>query len=208
MVKLSQRNIIKIAVFAYLVLASQIAYCAPDNIIEEGFVSIGGIEQWSVIQGQDINNPVILFLHGGPAEAQSPFLKEFIPWTKSFTIINWDQRGSGRTFGKNGLSTPGMNVERMSQDAIEIAEYACKRLKKSKVILVGHSWGAILGLHVIKRRPDLFYAFVGTGFPVSWEQSLLDREQWTRRKAAEEKDEETIKILNEVANLPVDDMKR
>jgi pimeloyl-ACP methyl ester carboxylesterase len=205
---LSEHNIIRIAVFACLILASQIAYCAPDNVIEEGFVSIGGIEQWIAIQGQDINNPAILFLHGGPAEAQSPFLKEFIPWTKSFTVINWDQRGSGKTFGKNGLSTPGMNINRMAQDAIEIAEYACKRLNKSKVILIGHSWGAILGLHVIKLRPDLFHAFVGTGFPVSWEQLLLDRERWTRRKAAEEKDEETIKMLDEVANLPVDDMKR
>jgi proline iminopeptidase len=106
---LSERNIIRTAVFAYLVLASQVAYCATDNVIEEGFVSIGGIEQWIAIQGQDINNPVILFLHGGPAEAQSPFLKEFIPWTKFFTVINWDQRGSGKNLSFLHLKS-GSNI--------------------------------------------------------------------------------------------------
>jgi pimeloyl-ACP methyl ester carboxylesterase len=151
---------------------------------------------------------VILFLHGGPAEAQSPFLKEFLPWEQSFTVINWDQRGSGKTYGKNGASTPGMTMERMAQDVIDIAEYACKRLHKSKLILIGHSWGAMLGLHAIKRKPELFYAFVGTGYLVSWTRSLQDRERWTHKKATEERDEETLKILNETAALPVDDMNR
>jgi len=156
---------------------------------EQGFIPIGGIDQWIAIQGSNTDNPVILFLHGGSAEAQSPFLKEFLPWEQAFTVINWDQRGSGKTYGKNGASTPDMTVERIAQDTIEIADYACKRLSKSKVILIGHSWGALLRLNAIKRKPELFYAFVGTGQPVSWTLSLQDRERWTRKKATEERDE-------------------
>ena len=208
MFKLSRYNSIITAVFIYTFLPLQTAYCVEDSVVEQRFITIGGISQWIAIQGENINNPVILFLHGGPAEAQSPFLKEFIPWTKSFTVINWDQRGSGKTFGKNGPSTPGMDIERMAQDAIEITEYICKRLNKSKVILVGHSWDAILGLHVIKLRPELFYAFVGTGQPVSWKESLLDRERWARKNATAEGDEETLMNLDETSNLPVDDMRR
>jgi pimeloyl-ACP methyl ester carboxylesterase len=205
---LSRREMLKFAVSMSFLSASRISYCFQVAVNQQGFIPIGGIDQWIVIQGNNANNPVILFLHGGPAEAQSPFLKEFIPWEQAFTVLNWDQRGSGKTYGKNGSSTPGMTVKCMAQDVIDIAEYACKRLNKSKLILIGHSWGAMLGLHAIKRKPELFYAFVGTGQPVSWTLSLQDRERWTRKKATEERDEETLKILNETAALPVDDMKR
>ncbi|MGA7316270.1 MAG: alpha/beta hydrolase [Silvibacterium sp.] len=151
------------------------------GVDETQYVQIGGIDQFISIRGENRSNPVILFLHGGPANAQSPFLQEFVPWEKYFTVVNWDQRGSGRTYGKNGPATPGMDtpaaaLDRLTDDAIEVAQYASRRLDKRKIILVGHSWGAVLGLSVVKRRPDLFYAFVATGFPVSWKQSLEDSE--------------------------------
>src|SRR6185312_13026720 len=141
------------AVTALLAKRSSAAAGAVD---ETGFVRIGGIDQWIGIQGTDSRNPAILYLHGGPGEAQSPFLEEFVPWERDFTVVNWDQRGSGRTYGKNGpqtpgLSTPEMALERVSQDAREVAEYACSRLARKKLILVGQSWGAELGLHVVKR---------------------------------------------------------
>src|SRR3569623_1851480 len=74
---------------------------AAEPIDETGFQKIGGIEQWIAIQGQDHTNPVILFLHGGPGEAQSPFLDQFKPWARDFTVANWDQRGAGKTYGRN-----------------------------------------------------------------------------------------------------------
>jgi len=101
-----------------------------------------------------------------------------------------------------------MTVERMTQDVIELAEYACKWMNKSRLILVGHSWGAMLGLYVIKSKPRLFHAFVGTGPTINWTLSLLDRERWTRKKATAERDEQTLKLLEETSSLPVDDMKR
>jgi len=208
MITLSRPKMLGMAVAILLLPASQIACRVETAVKEQGFIPVGGIDQWIAIRGSDVNNPVVLFLHGGPAEAQSPFLKEFIPWEKEFTVINWDQRGSGKTYGKNRASTPGMTVERMAQDVIEIAGYARKRLNKPRLILVGHSWGAILGLHAIRQKPELFYAFVGTGQPVSWSLTLQDRERWTRKKAKEEGDEQTLKLLNETAKLPVDDMKR
>lgn len=177
-------------------------------IDELGFVSIGAIEQWVGILGQDDRNPIILFLHGGPGEAQSPFLKEFVPWERDFTVVNWDQRGSGKTYGKNGTDTPEMTVERMAEDAIEVAEYALGKLAKPKLILVGHSWGAALGFYVVQLRPDLFYAFVGTGQPVTWTLSLEDRERWARSQAEATDDEATIKALDNTAALPAGDMKR
>jgi len=36
-----------------------------------------------------------------------------------------------------------------------------KHLGKEKIILMGGSWGSILGVHMVKSRPDLFHAYVG-----------------------------------------------
>jgi pimeloyl-ACP methyl ester carboxylesterase len=178
------------------------------RVDEDGFVSIGGIDQWVAIHGEDARSPLILYLHGGPAEAQSPFLKEFVPWEKDFIVVNWDQRGSGKTFGKNGTLTPDITLDRMAKDAIAVADYARQRLGKKKVILVGQSWGAILGLAVLQRRADLFYAFVGTGQPVNWVLSIEDRERWARAQATAAGDTVALKTLDEAVTLPATDDKR
>jgi len=155
---------------------------AATPIDEQGFVSIGGIDQWIAIQGSDIQNPMILFLHGGPGEAQSPFLKDFEPWLKDFTVVSWDQRGAGKTYEKNGTSTPDFKLDRLVEDAVMVSAYARKKLGKKKLILVGQSAGSMLGLLVAKRRPDLFYAYVGTAQMVSVEASAKWQEEMTHAK--------------------------
>jgi pimeloyl-ACP methyl ester carboxylesterase len=194
-------------------LLSEPSRAGTDAVDETGFARIGGIDQWIGIQGRDVRNPAILYLHGGPGEAQSPFLREFIPWEADFTVVNWDQRGSGRTYGKNGPATPGMStpnraLEQLSQDARDVAEYARKRLAKKKIILVGQSWGAELGLHVVKRWPGLFYAFVGTGQPVSWHLKIEAQERWARERATAAGDRETLQALDDTASLPESDQRR
>ena len=152
---------------------------ARDGIDESGFVQIGGIEQWIAIQGQDRANPAILYLHGGPGEAQSPFLDQFKPWQRDFTVVNWDQRGAGKTYEKNGeAAMPAFNLDRVVNDAIELAEYARKKLGKKKLILVGQSTGSLLGLKVAQRRPELFYAYVGTAQFVS----VIRNSEWQEKQ--------------------------
>jgi pimeloyl-ACP methyl ester carboxylesterase len=137
----------------------------PRGIDEARYVPIGGTDQYISIRGEDRDNPVILFLHGGPGDATNPWgYLAFRSWLKYFTVVQWDQRGSGRTLHKSGPEiAPTITVERMTQDGIELAEYLGKSLQKDKLILVGHSWGSVLGLSIAKTRPDLFYAYVGTG---------------------------------------------
>ena len=208
----------QVLLFSALACSSGFARILPKGhgtraLDEFGFVSIGGIQQWIAIRGTNSANPAILFLHGGPANAESPFLGEFVPWEKEFTVVNWDQRGSGRTYGKNGPGDPGMEtsaaaLERLIADAIEVAEYASRRLAKKKLILVGHSWGAILGSYVARRRPDLFQAFCATGFPLSWKQSLTNTESLARREALAARDDFTLNALDEAASMPFDDLRR
>jgi pimeloyl-ACP methyl ester carboxylesterase len=144
--------------------AETLAIRSPNGVQEGGFVVIGGIKQWIQIRGEDRNNPVLLFVHGGPGSSTLPMSSGWQPWEKYFTVVQWDQRGTGRTYGETGDATaPTMTLERMTHDGIELAEYLRTHLHKDKIVLVGHSWGSYLGIHIVKQRPDLFHAYVGTG---------------------------------------------
>ncbi|HVZ28100.1 MAG TPA: alpha/beta hydrolase [Rhizomicrobium sp.] len=196
---LSRRHVLQAGVAAAL-LPARAAAAAP--VDESGFVRIGGIDQWIAIQGRNASNPVILYLHGGPSEAQSPFLKEFLPWEQDFTVVNWDQRGSGKTYGRNGASTPGMTLDRLVDDTLEVAEHVRTRLAVRKVILVGQSWGSFLGVNAVKRGPELFHAFVGTGQVVSFASVVAGHVRWARAEATAVNDQATLKALDNAAALP------
>lgn len=128
------------------------------------YVSIGGIEQWIQFGESKPDNPILLYLHGGPGGTSVPAAAAWKPWEEHFTVVHWDQRGAGRTFGKNRAAGCGrLTIDRMVQDGVEVAEFLTGILRKPKILLVGHSWGSALGVHMLKRRPELFSAFVGTG---------------------------------------------
>ena len=144
--------------------AGVLAIQSPNGIQEGMYVKIGGIDQWIEIRGEDRGNPVILFVHGGPGGSTIPISSGWRPWEKFFTIVQWDQRGAGRTFRVTGASIAAtMTLAQMTQDGVEVAEYLRAHLHKDRIVLIGHSWGSFLGIHIVKQRPDLFYAFVGTG---------------------------------------------
>lgn len=181
---------------------------AGQSVDECAYIRVGGIDQWIAIQGDDAGNKAILYLHGGPAEAQSPFLAAFQPWEHYFTVVNWDQRGSGKTFERNGTSTPDVTVERMALDAIEVADYVRQRLCKQKIILVCQSFGCILGLNAVQRRPDIFAAYVGTGQPVNWILSLEAREDFARQQMLAADDTVALQALNAAMTLAPTSSKR
>ena len=145
----------------------------PDAVDEAGFVRIGGIDQWVSIRGEDRANPLLVLLHGGPGAG---FLligyAGMRAWERDFTVVNWDQRGAGRTFGRNGRKGSGeMSIDRMAADAVEVIEHALARTGQTKAIVLGASWGSILGVAVTRRRPDLVHAYVGAGQVVDMHQN-------------------------------------
>src|SRR5580765_8506762 len=185
--------------------AQDYAVTGRDPIDEAKYVEVGGIEQWITIRGEDRHNPVLLFLHGGPGDATNPWgYAGFRSWLKKFTVVQWDQRGAGRTLGKNGPSLgPTITVDRMVRDGIELTELLRTTLKQDKVILVGHSWGSILGVLMVKARPDLFRAFVGTG-QVAVDQSKGYAVAYTELLAAAERrgEQRAVRELKEVGPPP------
>ena len=135
----------------------------PNSITESCYVKIGGIDQWISIRGEDHKNPILLFIHGGPASTYSIFSPLLRSWEKHFTLVQWDQRGAGKTYGRNGKDECGMiSFDRLAQDGIELSEYLVTKLKHQKLILIGSSVGSLIGIMMAKQRPDLFHAYVGT----------------------------------------------
>src|SRR5271170_2213869 len=139
------------------------------------YVPIGGIEQWVQIGGYAPNHPPLLCLHGGPGGTTVPAAAAWKAWEDHFTVVHWDQRGAGRTFRKSGEAGCGrLTIERMVNDGMEVAEYLIAHLSQPKILLVGHSWGSALGIYMLRRRPELFSAFVGTGQLVNMRENEED----------------------------------
>ena len=144
-------------------VARALTVSTPNGIVEERFVRIGGIEQWIQIRGEDRTNPVLLIVHGGPGWPNATFTLPLRSWEKHFTVVQWDQRGVSKTLGRNSKAGSGdMTFERRISDAIEVTEFLCHHLRKDKVILLAESMGTLVGVPLVKRRPELFYAYVGT----------------------------------------------
>jgi pimeloyl-ACP methyl ester carboxylesterase len=131
----------------------------PYAIDQTGLIPLGGIQQWVNIRGRDRSNPILLFLHGGPGSVFSGLAYSYqTPWEEYFTVVNWDQRGAGRSPIPKGDK---VGLETLVSDTIELIDYLRRELGHEKVILLGHSWGGFLGLNVARRRPELLHAFVG-----------------------------------------------
>jgi pimeloyl-ACP methyl ester carboxylesterase len=142
--------------------AQKLIITSPNGIREEQFVTIGDIEQWVTIRSQDRANPVLLILHGGPASPYTPFNSWLGEWEQHFTVVQWDQRGAGKTFSRNGESGTGpLSFQRLAEDGLALVEYLREHLNQKKVMLLGSSVGSFIGLLMIRQRPELFYAYVG-----------------------------------------------
>jgi pimeloyl-ACP methyl ester carboxylesterase len=187
--------------------ARDYAVSTPNGIDEATYVRVGGLEQWITIRGEDRRNPVLLLLHGGPGDATNPWgYAGFRNWLKYFTLVQWDQRGAGRTLGRNGAAAAStITVERMVQDGVELAELLSKRLQKEKIVLVGHSWGSTLGVFMAKARPELFYAFVGTGQVADNTRNFAVAYAALVEKAAREGNVRAVEELKEIGPPPYKD---
>ena len=157
---------------------------APSGIQESYKTKIGGIDQWLNVRGQDKANPIILFIHGGPASPLMPTMWQFQrPIEEYFTVVNYDQRGAGKTYVRGPTPTRSATPctsTRYVDDAIEIAEHVRKRYGKKQADPDGHSWGTIVGMKAALKRPDLFYAYVGIGQVIN----MRDNEQHQLRLRA------------------------
>ena len=191
------------------VLRSKHAIHSPAGIDFMETVQIGGIRQVLYFRGQDVDNPVILYLHGGPASSEMQLLHGFqYDWEHDFTVVHWEQRQAGKTFLANDPDEiEGATFERLLEDAWEVTQYIQNKLGKDKIIVLGHSWGSILGTALVQTYPQAFSAYIGVGQIIDGienERIAYDLLLQKAREAGNKKDIEKIEVLGAYLTDPFD----
>lgn len=180
---------------------------APNGIDEKRNVKLGWAEQWIMLRGQDKTAPVLLFLHGGPGSPISPSVYTYQrPWEDFFLVVHWDQRGFGRSRGKNlkddAALAGTLNRKQLISDTIELIEKLRAEFDQDKIVLVGQSWGTVLALEVAHSRPDLLYAVVTQGLAANWMASPQLLYEYLLQEAASNGDEVELNRLRELGPVP------
>ena len=158
------------------------------SIAELKTVRIGSHDQVLMIRGRSKDNPVLLYLAGGPGGTDLGAMRADTGLERNFVVVTWDQRGTGKSY--SALEPiKSLTLEKMVTDTLEVTNYLRDRFNEEKIYLVGNSWGTILGTLAVKERPDLFHAYVGTGQMVSPAETdtmfYEDTIEWAERTGRE-----------------------
>lgn len=192
----------------HAVLAEVDRIVSDHGIDEAKAVEIGGIRQWITVRGRDRRNPILLVIHGGPAAPELPnrYLFEG-PWTDYFTVVEWDQRGAGKTFELNDPAkvAPTMGKERIVKDGEELVDWLRATYGKRKIFVIGHSWGTVVGLELARRIPDRLYAYIGVGQIISMRAGEKVGYGWTLAEARKAGDKQALAELAAIAPYPEPD---
>lgn len=182
---------------------------APNGIDQTRRMQIGGIEQHIHLRGQDRDAPILLFLHGGPNSVISDVAWSYQRgWEDFFLVVNWDQRGAGRSFGTEGdipKIRGSLTREQYRSDAIELIEALCREFAREKIVLVGQSWGTVLALEVARERPDLLYIAALQGLAANWLGSANLVYVWYLEEAKKRGDHAEVERLTDVGPVPAGD---
>jgi pimeloyl-ACP methyl ester carboxylesterase len=152
----------------------------PNSVDEGIYVPLGGQEQYLLIRGEDTANPVMIWLHGGPSSPDAFVNFTFQKYlTHEYTVVNWDQRGCGRTYYRNKDADPAnatASFEQAQADLDELVNYLTERFHTDKVIIVGHSYGTMLGSKYVLEHSDKVAAYIGVGQVVTMESDIYSYE--------------------------------
>ncbi len=159
-------------------------------------VTLGGVDQWILIRGLDRSKPVLLFLHGGPGSALFPCARDLgvgLNLEKHVVMVYWEQRGTGKSFSSS-IPVGSMTIEQLVNDTVELTHILIERFHKQKIILVGRSFGSLIGIKAAAKHPELYHSYTGIGQMVwplkndslSFDHTMALARQYDNKKAITE----------------------
>ncbi len=205
--------ILLVAVFAGLLFLTFRAGWTPsikatNSIAALEDVMIGGVLQSILVRGVDVDQPVLLWLHGGPGGTVMPVAHIFgRELERHFVVVHWDQRGSGRS-ARSTVPDESLNLEQFLSDTHELIEILRSRFDADRIFLLGHSWGSALGLITAQRHPESLYAYIGMGQATNEKRSEEMGLQWVRQRARQLGHEQALRELNGLEPPYLDDPKK
>jgi len=187
------------------IIADGFRIVTPDGVDDQLEIDIGGIKQAISVRGRDRANPILLMIHGGPASPEIPTSWAFQSgWEDYFTVVQWDQRGAGKTYVANDpkVMGPTLSLDRIVADAAELVDWLMARYGKSKVFVLGHSWGSVVGLTLAHRHPEKLFAYVGMGQVTNGVASERASYQGLLRLAKAGNNSQAVNELEAIAPYP------
>ena len=164
---------------------------------------MNGAPQRLTIRGKDINNPVLLRVHGGPGSTYLPALFQLtgIDLEDLFVVCYWDQRGSGPAYTPD-IPDSTITLPQIVDDGLEVAAYLKSKFNKDKIYIEGASWGTTVSAFMVQKNPELFYAYIGNGQMAN--QALSEQMSWdfAMEKSRENNDSISIRQLLEIGRPP------
>ena len=160
-------------------------------------VALGGLPQKIHIRTRDDTLPVLLFLHGGPGVVnRHTVMRDHADLLNTFTLVAWDQRGSGGSYRGAGLET--LTIRQLTDDAAELVDWLCARFEKDKLFIIGGSWGSQLGTHLAYSYPARIAAYVGFGQVADGSKNEAISYQFALDAARKAEDNKAVRRLEEL----------
>lgn len=172
----------------------------PNSIAVLRDLEINGMKQWVSIRGRDRDNPVLLWLHGGPGSAQismSHYLDKELE--ERYVVVHWDQRGAGKS-NHSGLKEETMTVQQFKDDTVALISYIKEYLGQEKIYLLGHSWGTQLGIELAYEFPEKFHGYIAVSQVVNHSRAVEIASAWLRQEMKNSNDQEGLKKLEDLKN--------
>ena len=187
------------------VIADNQKIASVHGIEELQSLDVNGCTEWLSIRGRDRRNPVLLYLHGGPGSPTMPEAWTFQrPWEDYFIVVQWDQRGAGKTYASNDPQAiaPTMTAEQMIADTEHVVAYLLKHLNKQRLFALGHSWGSFPGMELARRHPEWLHAYIGTGQMIDTQRSEAEGYEFALQQARIDKNSKALRELEALAPYP------
>ena len=179
-------------------LLTKLGYSQTPKIDTLFNIDLNGLKQKVLVQSNNLNNPVILWLHGGPGTSEM-FINHycFNKSYDSFTIVHWDQRGAGLSYN-DSINESDVSFNKILDDANQLTEILKTRFNQPKIFIIGHSFGSIIGIHLAEMYPDNYYAYIGVGQVIDDKKSREITLNWFIDKLKQERDTvELLKIIQD-----------
>jgi len=165
-------------------------------------VRLGGSDQWILERSEDVRNPVLLYLHGGPGTSQlTSNRRNTRHLERYFTVVNWDQRGAGKSY-RAIRDTGKMNIGQFVADTRELTLYLLAKFHQERLVLAGHSWGSVIAALTVARYPELYSCYVGIGQAARMEEAEEASYLWTLEQARRHGDRRAVAALVKMGPPP------
>ena len=168
---------------------------------EKLYLELGGELQYIEIKASSAKNPILLFIHGGPAWPQTPQLRYYnSELADKYTLVMWEQRGAGNSYKKN--PTPkNLNLRQIIKDGDQLTKWLKEKFNQEKIYIAGYSWGSLVGVNMVKDNPENYKAYIGIAQIVNMNKGIEITQNWLRREAKNANDSKALESLDSLSNL-------